>query len=149
MIKELQIKDRVIRGKGSFMFTKKADELYQETDVNGNKTDGVSSIYNDLIMGNEYGIIKFWHCAASTVPSLEVSENEIIEAVQAIADEQGLEPLFKGALEVFTTGFYKEKMKKQELMMTLAVKNEKDPEKREEMESQIAMMKEIATAALS
>lgn len=148
-ITKLEIKDRVINAKGSFLFTRKADEVYGGHDKDGNPIDGVSTIHNDLVTGNELGIIKFWNCALANVPSANITEGEIIEAVQNIADEHGLEPLFKGALDVFTMGFYKEKMKKQKFMMQLAVKNEKDEKKREELEGQIQMLEAIEVDAIS
>ncbi|ULG73221.1 tail assembly chaperone [Macrococcus brunensis] len=134
---------KTIKGKGSFFFTRKADKKYKSTDKEGNEIDGVSAIFNDLTMYNDMALIKFWDCAAANHPSLEVTEEEIIEEIQKIADEQGTAPLFAGALEVFTKGFYKDKVDNQDFMMQLSVSKEKDPEKKAELEGNIEMLKEI------
>lgn len=132
-----------IVGKGSFFFTRKADELFSTKDKNGNEVDGVTNVYSDLTAYNDLGLIKFWLCAAANHPGLQVSEDEIIVEIQRIADEKGTKPLFAGALSVFTEGFYKDKMENQDFMMSLAVKNEKDEKKREELVGHMSMMKEM------
>ncbi|TDM12655.1 tail assembly chaperone [Macrococcus bovicus] len=140
---------KVIKGKGSFFFTRKADKKYATTDKEGNEIDGVSAIFNDLTMYNDLGLIKFWDCAAANHPSIDVSEDEITAEIQRIADEVGTAPLFAGALEVFTQGFYKDKVENQDYMMQLGVNKEKDPVKKEELEGHLQMVKELRNRVAS
>lgn len=132
-----------IIGKGSFFFTRKADELYKTEDANGNKIDGVTAIYSELTEYNDLGLIKFWNCALANHPQYNFTEGEIILAIQEVADKEGTQPLFAGALEVFTKGFYKGKIDNQDFMMTLAVQNEKDPQKKEELIGHMEMLKQM------
>lgn len=134
---------------GSFYFTEMADEFYSKKNEDGNKEDGVTTIYNELLFGNELGLIKFWHCITANYPNTGITKEDIIQELQKQAELHGLKPLFKGALDVFTMGFYQDKIEEMEFMTKIALKKEKNPEKKAELESSLEMMDLIKERAIS
>ncbi|PKE70979.1 hypothetical protein CW662_00315 [Macrococcoides caseolyticum] len=147
-----------LQARGTFWFNKVGKEKYEGK---GDEVDFFTTLYNGLINMDETKLVEFWVCATAYLRNNAPTEEEIMEVLQNVADEKGMKPLFKGALEVLEySGFFKDKVAHSWEMMFKgakleakkeAKKAETEEEKQEIIEEameQVRMLQEMKDSLL-
>lgn len=138
-IKVLTIKGKDFEAKGSFAFAKKAKE-FDGRDEEGNKTEGLTKIYNGLLQRKTDSIVDFWECA--TAKDRSIKRTHIEEALSDIIEaEDTTLTLIQGAVDVLdNSGFFKEEIRNFWMNVSQGYKAV-EAEKREQMKASAAMLR--------
>ncbi|MFP3356844.1 tail assembly chaperone [Planococcus sp. SIMBA_143] len=146
------IKGKEYEGKCTFMFDKTADDKYNDTDAQGNKTGGFMSIYMKLLNDDLQGLAAFWDCAASNYGRNKPSVPDIQEALQEFVDDEeaDVDGLFSDAFKaIHNSGFYKKKARKFWDQAEQMVEAEQSEEKKVQKEKAVATMFETRDRLLA
>ncbi|MDO5375690.1 MAG: tail assembly chaperone [Staphylococcus rostri] len=101
MTQVLKINGKDYTAKGSISFVREAKQFGEFTEVRGQKTkgDGVTSIFMGLLQQDPEKLAQFWYCAVSNLTKNKPQMEQIEQAIEAYADENGeIDTLFKHAL---------------------------------------------------
>lgn len=101
--------------KFNFLFSKRADEKYAETDINGNKSSGFHAVYMGLLQSSNDALVAFWDCGLAHIKGKDKpSVEDIQDAIVARIDEdEDTTPLLKEAYKAIDeSGFFKQQSKK-------------------------------------
>lgn len=146
-IKELELKGELIEAEGSFAFARKAKE-FDGKDEEGNKTQGLNTIYNGLLQRKTDSLVDFWVCAAAKKKNIK--REHIEDAIESVIEENDdTIELIQGALDVLdNSGFFKQEIANFWLNVSQGYKAA-EKENREKMKNSAQLLKGMHTAIVT
>lgn len=144
---ELTINGKTIVSKGSFFFSKRADERYKNVDEEDGKkleTPGIESIYLGLLQRDTYSLVKFWDCACANYPQENINIEDIESALsEEIEKQKDTIKLLREALSCLEdSGFFKQQIRVFWNNFVMMTKRGSEEEQKKRLD-QYEMMKEM------
>ncbi|TDM41835.1 hypothetical protein ETI10_01750 [Macrococcoides goetzii] len=141
MITQIEINGSMKEARGTLLFVKTADKIYNEPNIHGVKEGGFSNIYRDLVASKSASALSaFWRCAFPGYKE-DVIDNALTNAIR----EHGWTPLIRGAVYVLENDLIlKGQVENFYENAEMGLHQTKDPEVKAEIEEGIQTIKQMA-----